>query len=382
MAKKTAKRSTPQREAESTKDGYSHSYCSMPAVTERTFEPGVTLDRARLILVNDKKWVNGTELHYYFFDKPSDGQTVYFADGTSEWRPWTTSEAEKDVVRKAFAAWKELGIGLTFTEVDTREAAEIRIGFMRGDGAWSYLGRDVLAQGSNQRTMNFGWDLTRTPSEMDTAVHEIGHTIGFPHEHQNPNAGIVWDEDAVYAALAKPPNRWDRATTYHNIIRKIEPDTVQGSSWDADSIMHYPFEAGMIREPAVFRSGLRPAGGLSLRDKAWVKTFYPPLSDADYSELRAFHSVELELGPRQQANFTIRPTATRVYEIRTFGEADTVMVLFENEGGDLRYLTADDDSGENRNSRLQLKLFQGRNYVLRIRLYYVQGSGQTAVMLF
>ena len=31
--------------------------------------------------------------------------------------------------------------------------------------------------------MNFGWDLTQ-PGEIDTALHEIGHTIGFPHEHQ------------------------------------------------------------------------------------------------------------------------------------------------------------------------------------------------------
>ena len=27
----------------------------------------------------------------------------------------------------------------------------------------------------------------------DTALHGIGHTLGLPHEHQNPNAGIVWD---------------------------------------------------------------------------------------------------------------------------------------------------------------------------------------------
>ena len=73
-------------------------------------------------------------------------------------------------------------------------------------------------------------------------AHEIGHTIGFPHEHQNPNAGIVWDEEAVYRALGGPPNNWSRETTFHNIIRKIQPDRVQGSTWDPDSVMHYPFE--------------------------------------------------------------------------------------------------------------------------------------------
>ena len=129
------------------------------------------------------------------------------------------------------------------------------------------IGRDVLDIGGNQRTMNFGWDLTRPAQEIDTAVHEIGHTLGFPHEHQNPNAGIVWDEEAVYAALAKPPNSWDRDTTFHNIIRKIEPDTVQGSNWDPNSIMHYPFEAGPDQGARAVPTGLDPAGGLSERDR-------------------------------------------------------------------------------------------------------------------
>jgi hypothetical protein len=44
----------------------------------------------------------------------------------------------------------------------------------------------------------------------DTALHGIGHTLGLPHEHQNPNAGIVWDEKTVYTSLGGPPNSWPR----------------------------------------------------------------------------------------------------------------------------------------------------------------------------
>jgi hypothetical protein len=68
----------------------------------------------------------------------------------------------------------------------------------------------------------------------DTALHGIGHTLGLPHEHQNPNAGIVWDEETVYTSLGGPPNNWPREKTQWNILRKIEPDTVQGSYWDPD----------------------------------------------------------------------------------------------------------------------------------------------------
>jgi hypothetical protein len=137
---------------------------------------------------------------------------------------------------------------------------------------------DALNQPRDQPTMNFGWSLTEDPVEgLDTALHEIGHALGFPHEHQNPIAGIEWNEEAVYRSLAAPPNRWSRATTFRNIIEKIAPDTVTGSSWDPNSVMHYPFEAGLILRPERYRRGLTPRGGLSARDRKWVRHFYPPI---------------------------------------------------------------------------------------------------------
>jgi hypothetical protein len=372
-SKSSAKKATPKGQ---------YDYCSLPLVPERILSSDVNPDRARLILLLDDKWVNGTILHYYFFDKPTDGESVRLSDGTTQWVPWTTTEAEKNVVRQAFKTWKEVGVGLEFEEVDTRDEAEIRIGFMRGDGAWSYIGRTILEIGRDDRTMNFGWDLTRDADEIDTAIHEIGHTFGFPHEHQNPNAGIVWNEEAVYAALAKPPNSWSREKTFYNIIRKIEPDTVQGSNWDPDSIMHYPFKAGLIDKPEQYRTGLIPAGNLSDRDKVWVKTFYPSLGANDYLPLTPFQSVTFNIGAGEQKNFLVEPQATRNYEFSTFGESDTVMVFFEDVNGKLRYRTADDDSGEDRNASFRVKLFKGKKYVLRIRLYYKDKAGETAVMMW
>ena len=67
-------------------------------------------------------------------------------------------------------------------------------------------------------------------------------------------------------------------------------------------------------------------------------------------ELRPFQSVALTIGAGGQSNFVIRPDATRNYEIRTFGASDTVIVLFEDDNGELRYLAGDDDSGEDLNA--------------------------------
>ena len=352
-------------------------YCSVPVVAERTFSSSVNATRQRLIRLIEKKWVNQTILHYYFFDSSNDGRTV----GTDGWQPWATSEAEKNVVRNAFKVWQEVGIGLEFQEVNSPNEAEIRIGFERGDGAWSYIGRDVLNIGRDQRTMNFGWDLTQEPREIDTAVHEIGHTMGLLHAHQNPHAGIKWNEEAVYAALAEPPNCWSRETTYHNIIRKIAPDLVQGSSWDADSVMHYPFAAGLIDAPEEYRQGISPTPGLSARDREWVRKLYPP-SQERYQELRPFEAVKLAIAPGEQRNFSIEPEATRYYNLQTFGVSDSVMVVFEEINGEPRYLSADDDSGEDYNAQIRIKLFQGKHYILRVRLYYSDRADETTVMMW
>ena len=366
MAKKTYRKAAAKSRSKKPAQAkpYKHHYCSAPIPPPREFGPDIDPNRRALIVVNDNKWVNGTELHYYFF---KDG-------------PWKGAQSQQNVVRQAFQQWKDLGIGLEFHEVDDRDEAEIRIGFERGAGSWSYVGTYVLNIGQNQRTMNFGWNLSGG-SGRDTALHEIGHTLGLPHEHQNPNAGIVWDEDAVYAALAGPPNFWPRDKTFHNIIRKIDPDSVQGSNWDPDSIMHYPFEAGLIEEPARYRSGLDPAPNLSSRDIEWIKTFYPPLSPQT-PELKPFQSASLDLSPGEQADFRVNPTATRPYTFRTFGQTDTVMVLFEKRNGEWRYVKGDDDSGQALNAEFTTRLVAGRKYMLRIRLYWSNASGSTAVMMW
>lgn len=339
-------------------------YCDLPQVPPREFDRQINIDRQRLIRVADKKWVNGTRLHYHFFKN-------------SQWRG---TPSQRDVVRDAFEVWKDIGIGLEFAEVDTAEEAEIRIGFQRGDGAWSYLGRDILDQGQSDRTMNFGWNIN---NDIDTAIHEIGHTLGFPHEHQNPNAGIEWNEEAVYAALAAAPNNWDRETTFWNIIRKLRQSDVDGGAWDKNSIMHYPFEAGLINKPEIYQTqDLQPEPGLSELDKIWAKHFYPSLGRNDYEELRPFRSAQATVEPGEQLNFYIKPAATRWYNFATFGNADTVMVLFEEIDGQPRYRAGADDSGEDINAFFEERLFAGRTYILRVRLYWQDRRGDFGVMMW
>ena len=102
------------------------SFCGLPTMPARIFNSNIAPEREALIRVVANKWANGTTLNFYFFDQSSDGETVFFDDGTKVWRSWVTEdESQKQVVRDAFDAWKKVGIGLDFKEVATRGEAEI-----------------------------------------------------------------------------------------------------------------------------------------------------------------------------------------------------------------------------------------------------------------
>lgn len=219
-----------------------------------------------------RQWSNGTVLHYYFFDMKTDGEQLADSYGTVERRDWVGTDRDKDTVRRGFTIWKEVGIGLDFAEVATSEEAQIRIGFMDGDGSWAFDGTQCLETMPDERTVNFGWDIS---NDIDTVLHNIGHVMGLKHEHQNPFNGLEWDEEAVYSKMSQPPNNWPREVTYNNILRKYPRDAYPFEKpFDPDSIMMYPFQAGLIK--GRYSRGIQPAPGLSEGDKAYVRKLYPP----------------------------------------------------------------------------------------------------------
>jgi hypothetical protein len=316
----------------------------------------VSPGRARAVIQNQEKWVNGTTLNYYFIGGPT---------------------SQKAAMRKAFKVWEDVGIGVKFNELSDREDAQIRIAFA-DDGSWSYVGRTILTIPKSEPTMNIGWDIS---VDLDTGVHEIGHTLGMPHEHQNPVGGIVWDEDKVYTSLAAPPNRWSREQTFWNIIRKIPTSEVNGTDWDPDSIMHYPFEAGLIVKPTKYATGLIPAGGLSAKDKEWIRKTYLALPKT-LQELKPFVAEKMVIEVGGQANFTFKPVESREYTVKTFGSTDCVVVVSEETKLGQKYMKGVDDSGEDNNGEIRIKLEKGKTYSLRVRLLYKDPTAESAIMVW
>lgn len=330
--------------------------CAQPKTVSAPLPAGLAPERASAIEIVSDKWVNGTVLHYCFLQSAN----------------WDWADAQKEVVRWAFATWKNLGIGLSFAEIADATDAEICIGAGQTDGSWSFIGTDILKYKDQGRTMNFGWDL-RTEWGHATALHEIGHTLGLAHEHQNPKAGIQWNESAVYAYFSGPPNNWTQDTILNNILQKIPSDTIDGSSWDPHSIMEYPFNPGLIIAPKPYdTTGIPENTTLAPTDINWVKSLYPetfaPQSIAPM-DLRTLGTT-----PGDQSDFVFEPQATRSYTVQTLGQSDSKIVIFEDRDGEPRYLSGGDDSGTEDNVALSVRMIKGKKYTIRVRTHYSSGK--------
>ncbi|KAF7789095.1 hypothetical protein EIP86_000028 [Pleurotus ostreatoroseus] len=181
-----------------------------------------------------------------------------------------SDEFVRNKIKQYAVIWSEYA-NIRFKFVEHGDA-EIRVGFVWDDGSWSYIGTDCLQFDQDTPTMNFGWFHDGTPDEEFSRVtlHEFGHALGCVHEHQQPNAHIQWNEDAVYEWHAKKSN-WSRTQVYEQIIRPASADTVVATQLDALSIMVYPIPP----EWTLDGWSTPVSNHLSEKDKAFIREKYP-----------------------------------------------------------------------------------------------------------
>jgi hypothetical protein len=328
--------------------------CIQPPRVKRSFARNIHPERKKIIILNSTQWANGTEIKYMFLEGENK---------------------QKNVVRQAFRKWENIGIGITFREVKDQEESMVRISFNPKDDSWSSVGRDVLTVSKKKPTMNFAIDLT-SDEGMSTALHEVGHTLGFDHEHQSPFAGITWNEKVVYATLGNYPNFWTKADTKAQILDKLPAKKVSGTSWDPDSIMHYEFEAGLVLKPTKYRSGIFPPGLISKSDIIRVKKFYPKVKPSSYRKVSYNKPLKFGADSGQQIDFVFTAPHTKTYTFQTTGKLDTVMVVYEIEGKQRHYMLGDDDSGFDKNSKVTVPLVKGREYLVKIKVTYAPAGAQ------
>jgi serralysin len=214
--------------------------------------------------------------------QPTEMQTKAALIEQFQWQPGTRVRVSflegesslKDRVRSVAEEWvgpSMANLELQFVD-DGDQQADVRIKFEQGNGSWSYLGTVAKDIAVGEPTMNYGW---LTPDSDDdelrrVVLHEFGHALGLIHEHQNPLRPINWNRAAVIADLSGPSNNWDEATIENNIFKRYEPDELNATDLDPQSIMMYPIPASWTTDG--FSVGLN--GELSSTDIEFIHKAY------------------------------------------------------------------------------------------------------------
>lgn len=193
-------------------------------------------------------WAPGTTLRVRFLDSPELAGTVL------------------EIARQ----WSEHA-DIHLWQV-TEGPSDIRVTFA-STGNWSVLGTEARLVPADEATMCLS-EAARpsSPQRLRRVVlHEFGHALGLIHEHQNPAADIPWDEEAVYAELAGPPNHWDRATAYANVVSRYAAEQTNHTAFDPLSIMLYQLPASWTRDLHTYPDNTE----LSPLDTAFIAERYP-----------------------------------------------------------------------------------------------------------
>jgi len=171
---------------------------------------------------------------------------------------------KQEEIELVYTNWLK-NTSLKFNFVTSLNKSDIRIDYKPGHGSWSYVGTDALMIKKNEPTMNIGWD------GLDVIYHEVGHSLGLLHEHQNPAVTIKWDKSKVIKELSGPPNRWNLSTINNNVLNAVNPSTVNYTSFDPHSVMLYFFPDHWTLDGKGTKENPRP----SEQDLKHIQELYP-----------------------------------------------------------------------------------------------------------
>jgi hypothetical protein len=178
----------------------------------------------------------------------------------------TTPSDLKARILSHFNAWS---CGITFAL--TSGTGNIRIS--RGSGGyWSYLGTDTKLIPANRPTMNLeGFTMNTADSEYKRVVrHEVGHTLGFPHEHMRKSLVARIDRQKAYAYFARQYG-WSREMVDQQVLTPLDARTIIGTEADQDSIMCYQLPGEITKDGAPINGGT----DINQSDRAFAQLIFP-----------------------------------------------------------------------------------------------------------
>jgi hypothetical protein len=158
---------------------------------------------------------------------------VHFMGGTA---------AQQKLVWQIASEWLRGGLEkkVRFVFGTSRGRSPIRIAFDPSKPCSSEVGREALKISPSEATMNLS-EVTRR-----SVLHEFGHVLGLRHEHHHPDAPIRWNKAAVVEDLKEnygdPKRNWQKFAEEEIFTKFTESHSCNGSAFDPDSIMVYPFD--------------------------------------------------------------------------------------------------------------------------------------------
>jgi hypothetical protein len=168
-----------------------------------------------------------------------------------------------------FNAWT---VSVTFAQ--TNGVGDVRIS--RGPGGYySYLGTDIRHIPKNHQTMNLeSFSMSTLESEFRRVIrHEVGHTLGFPHEHMRKELVALIDPAKAYRYFLATQG-WDRRTVDQQVLTPLDEASLLDTPPDQDSIMCYQLPGQITTNGQPIRGGT----DINSSDAAFARSIYPPVA--------------------------------------------------------------------------------------------------------
>lgn len=333
---------------------------------------------------------------------------------------------QAEILRWA-AEWSKY-CAVLFLETSSLQQGDIRIAFNEG-GSWSYIGTDASHLPLESFTMNLGF------VDRPTVLHEFGHALGLIHEHQSPfKGGFEWNKEEVIKALSGPPNYWNLDRIENNMFKRYKRKDLDGTLYDAKSIMHYSFPREWIKGDG-YPEGIARNDELSPRDKEHVRRLYgpprisvttdtgggtptttytrptpstrgggvrgrstgvtpvtpslppprvkpvtqlpPPQTDGKIYDVHIYEPHHGELsGPGAELFIRFRTSKEDRprYTILTHGDTDMVVALLGPDNHTRLIKVNDDGAGDGKNARIVERLMPDTDYFLQIQTFHPEGG--------
>lgn len=211
----------------------------------------VNPDGLDLAVMRGLEWPNGTVLRVAFMERVAPDLRA--------------------LIVQHMNAWNRRGTNIRF--VESTSDPQIRVTLARGQGYWSFLGRECLSIPKGEPTMALeGMSMRTSAAELTRVIrHETGHTLGYPHEHQRKEIVDRLDPAKVIAYF-KRWQGWSEATIRENILTPMPQSAFIGTRLpDPLSVMAYSFPASLTRDGRAIPGG----SDITSLDMRFSASIYP-----------------------------------------------------------------------------------------------------------